>query len=149
MADKPTAPVSVRSHPSCLDHHPGLGHPETPERLTVVLDALTARAEGRWVVDRESPLQSTENTLGGLAWIHDPEYVERVREASEKGGGWLDSHDCGVSPGTFSAAVAASGIPDFSEAALGVRWLIVPRTPGLRAHRPHLVRPVTSRGHRA
>ena len=103
-------PLSVRSHPRCLEHEPGLGHPETPKRVQVVLDALSARAEGRWVVDCESPLPPDEDTLGTLAWIHDPAYIERVREASEAGSGWLDSHDCGVSSGTFDAAVAAAGL---------------------------------------
>ena len=103
-------PLSVRSHPRCLEHQPGLGHPERPERAQVVLDALSARAKGRWVVDRDSQLPSEEDTIGVLAWVHDPEYIERVREASEVGSGWLDSHDCGVSSGTFDAAVAAAGL---------------------------------------
>jgi acetoin utilization deacetylase AcuC-like enzyme len=102
--------LRVRSHPRCLEHKPGLGHPERPERVQVVLDGLSARAEGRWVVDRESPLPPEKDTLGVLAWVHDPEYIERVRQASEAGSGWLDSHDCGVSSGTFGAAVAAGGL---------------------------------------
>ena len=103
-------PLSVRSHTLCMEHRPGLGHPETPERAQVVLDALSARAEGRWVVDSESQLPPDEDTIGALAWIHDPEYIERVRETAAVGSGWLDSHDCGVSSGTFDAAVAAAGL---------------------------------------
>jgi acetoin utilization deacetylase AcuC-like enzyme len=103
-------PLSVRSHPRCLGHRPGLGHPETPERVRVVLDALSARVEGRWVVDRESPLPPDEDTIGTLAWIHDEAHIEGVRKASEAGSGWLDSHDCSVSSGTFDAAVAAAGL---------------------------------------
>ena len=49
-------PLVVRSHPLCFEHRPGLGHPETPDRLQVVLDALSTGAQGRWSVDRESPL---------------------------------------------------------------------------------------------
>jgi acetoin utilization deacetylase AcuC-like enzyme len=103
-------PLSVRSHPRCLKHRPGLGHPETPERAQVVLDALSARVDGRWVVDRESQLPPDDDTIGTLSWIHDPEYIESVRKASEVGSGWLDSHDCSVSEGTFDAAVAAAGL---------------------------------------
>ncbi len=102
--------MSVRSHPLCLDHRPGLGHPDTAERVKVVLDALSARAEGRWVVDSESPLPREEDTIGALAWIHDSAHIARVREASERGSGWLDSQDCGVSSGTFAASVAAAGL---------------------------------------
>jgi len=110
IAKNTDAPLSVRSHSRCLNHLPGLGHPERPERIQVVLDALSARAEGRWVVDRESPLPRDDDTIGTLAWIHDPQYIKRVREASAEGKGWLDSQDCGVSTGTFDAAIAAAGL---------------------------------------
>ena len=103
-------PLSVRSHPRCLEHEPGLGHPETPERVRVVLDALTARSEGRWVVDRESRLPTDDDVIGTLKWVHDPAHIDRVREAAERGNGWLDSHDCGVSSGTYRAALAAAGL---------------------------------------
>ena len=134
-------PLSVRSHPRCLEHQPGLGHPETPQRVQVVLDALSARADGRWVVDRESPLPADEDTMGALAWIHDPAYIERVREASVAGSGWLDSQDCGVSSGTFDASVAAAGLA--MQAALDLvnrrvkRAFIVGRPPSHHAGRDH------------
>jgi len=132
-------PVSVRSHPRCLEHQPGLGHPETARRVQVVLDALSARAEGRWAVDRESPLPPDEDTIGALAWIHDPAYIEQVREASVAGSGWLDSQDCGVSSGTFDAAVAAAGLA--MQAALDLvngrlqKAFVVARPPGHHAGR--------------
>ncbi len=132
-------PLEVRSHPLCLGHRPGIGHPDTPERVQVVLDALSARVGGRWVVDRESPLPPEEDTLGALAWIHDPEYIERVRAASEAGSGWLDSHDCGVSEGSFRAALTAAGLA--LQAALDLvngrlqRGFVVARPPSHHAHR--------------
>jgi acetoin utilization deacetylase AcuC-like enzyme len=107
----------------------------------VVLDALSARAEGRWVVDGESPLPPDEDILGTLAWIHDPAYIKRVSEASAAGGGWLDSQDCGVSSGTFDAAVAAAGLA--MQAALDLvnyrlrRAFIVARPPAHHAGRDH------------
>ncbi len=131
--------VSVRSHPLCLEHRPGLGHPETAQRVEVVLDALSARAEGRWVVDRESPLPAEQDVVGALAWVHDPAHIERVRSASVRGSGWLDSHDCGVSGGTFAAAVAASGLA--MQAALDLvnrrllRAFVVARPPAHHAGR--------------
>jgi acetoin utilization deacetylase AcuC-like enzyme len=91
-------------------HDPGLGHPESAERVRVILDALEPGASGRWTVDRNAPLPSTDDVLGVLKWIHDADYIERVRKASEAGHGWLDTHDCRVSAGTFDAAVAAAGL---------------------------------------
>lgn len=132
-------PLVIRSHPQCLEHRPGLGHPDSPDRLQVVLDAVSSRVEGRWSVDRESALPSEDDVLGCLAWIHDKEYIERVRTASTKGNGWLDSQDCGVSPGTFDAAVAAAGLA--MQAALDLvnnrltRAFVVARPPSHHAHR--------------
>ena len=105
-----SSPVSVRSHPLCLLHEPGLGHPEVPARVEVVLDALSSRVEGRWVVDRESQLPPEDDVVGALAWVHDKAYIERVREAAEGGADWLDSQDCAVSGGSFQAVIAAAGL---------------------------------------
>jgi acetoin utilization deacetylase AcuC-like enzyme len=104
------AAVEVRSHPRCLEHVPGLGHPERPERLAAVLEALVPPAGAPWTVDAASPLPPEDDILGVLKWIHDPEHIERVREASAIGSGWLDSHDCAVSHGTYRAAMAAAGL---------------------------------------
>jgi acetoin utilization deacetylase AcuC-like enzyme len=102
--------VSVRSHPLVMEHVPGLGHPETPARVQVVLDALSARSAGRWVVDRESALPPEEDVVGTLAWVHDPAYIEKVRKAAEDGSRWLDSQDNAMSEGSFRAAIAAAGL---------------------------------------
>ncbi len=103
-----TKPVLVRSHPRCLEHRPGLGHPETPARLRAVLDALDGT--GPWLVEREAELPPDADALGALKWIHDPAHLERFREASASAPGFLDSGDCAVSSGTYSAALAAAGL---------------------------------------
>jgi acetoin utilization deacetylase AcuC-like enzyme len=102
--------VEVRSHPLCLSHTPGLGHPERPERLVTVLAALKPQPNDRWRVAAESPLPPDDDTLGVLKWIHDADYIDRVREAAATGEGPLDSPDCVVSAGTFESAVAAAGL---------------------------------------
>jgi len=33
-------PVALFTHPACLGHEPGASHPECPDRLRVVLQAL-------------------------------------------------------------------------------------------------------------
>lgn len=102
--------LQVRSHPRCLEHDPGLGHPESAQRLRVILDALEAGSDGRWTVDRTAPLPLEKDTIGVLKWIHDAEYIDRVRAASVEGRGWLDTHDCRVSRATFDAAIAGAGL---------------------------------------
>ena len=41
--------MRVFTHPSCLLHDPGPGHPECPQRLQVVLDALQQAFPGQLV----------------------------------------------------------------------------------------------------
>jgi acetoin utilization deacetylase AcuC-like enzyme len=102
--------VSVRCHPDCLLHRPPIGHPEIPARAEEVLREVEEEVDNRWTVDRVSPLPPAKDIEGVLAWVHDPGYIVRVREAAEAGHGWLDSHDCVVSAGTYRAALAASGL---------------------------------------
>jgi acetoin utilization deacetylase AcuC-like enzyme len=102
--------LEVRSHPDCLEHVPGLGHPDRPERLTTVLAAVAPPPGAGWTVASESPLPPDEDTLGVLTWIHDSDYIERVRKASLDGAGSLDTPDCAVSEGTFRAAISAAGL---------------------------------------
>lgn len=34
--------TALYTHPACIEHQPGPGHPESPDRLRAVLDALSA-----------------------------------------------------------------------------------------------------------
>lgn len=102
--------TQVRSHPDCLEHRPSLGHPESPERLQTVLEALKAGHGSAWQLDSESSLPPEDDVLGVIKWLHDPEYIERVRAAAEAAPGHVDSPDCVVSKGSFSAALAAAGL---------------------------------------
>jgi acetoin utilization deacetylase AcuC-like enzyme len=109
MGGNPAA-VAIRSHTQCLQHRPPAGHPETPARVEEILKTLSAQAgEGR-VLDPDSPLPPDDDTVGVLAWIHDKDHIERVRTVADGADGWLDSHDCAVSAGTYRAAVAAAGL---------------------------------------
>jgi acetoin utilization deacetylase AcuC-like enzyme len=67
--------MRVYSHPACLDHQPGAGHPECPARLQAVTDALRAALPGlEW---HEAPLASRSAALR----VHTPALVDRVYEA--------------------------------------------------------------------
>ena len=86
----------------CLDHDPGARHPESPDRLRAVKRGL-AKRHG---VTYEA---SAPATLEDAAAVHDREYVERVREFCENGGGNWDP-DTVASKGTWPAALAAAGL---------------------------------------
>jgi acetoin utilization deacetylase AcuC-like enzyme len=93
--------VPVFFHPICLEHEPGPGHPESPERLRVLLARL-----------RPSPLATlTESPLAPpaeLAAVHDPGYLAMLEAAAERGGGVLDA-DTVMSAASWDAARRSAG----------------------------------------
>ncbi len=92
----------VFSHPDCLGHDPGPDHPESPERLRVVTEALHAAFDDlQW---REAPLAM----LGELARVHEREQIDAVLEAHFEGHRMVDV-DTVMSPGSATAALRAAG----------------------------------------
>ena len=92
------------SHASCIAHDPGAHHPERPDRLRAVLEALDDRVfEG--LERREAPCAET-------AWIervHDAGYVAATLAAEPcEGRAHLDP-DTAMSPGSAEAALRAAG----------------------------------------
>ena len=95
----------VYSHVACLDHRPGPGHPESPERLKAVLKALQAPefAALQW---RDAPLGSVDQ----VCLVHDPDFVRAVAEAApEEGHLVLDGGDTVMSPGSWEAVMRCVG----------------------------------------
>jgi acetoin utilization deacetylase AcuC-like enzyme len=86
----------------CLDHDPGRRHPESPDRLRAIRREL-ANHHG---VEYASPDPAD---LALLEAVHDPEYVEEVREFSASGGGNWDP-DTVVTEHTWEAVLASAGI---------------------------------------
>ncbi len=95
----------VYTHSACLEHHPGPHHPEAPERLQAVLQALQAPefADLSW---RDGPLGTFEQVL----LVHTPHYVAHVRSLSPAEGYCaLDAGDTIMSPGTLEAVLRCVG----------------------------------------
>jgi acetoin utilization deacetylase AcuC-like enzyme len=92
------------THPACLGHDPGEGHPERPARLASVLKALSG-PEFAALQRREAPLATTEQ----LARAHPPRYVEAVLAAFPTEGYVQLDGDTVVSPGSRDAALRAAG----------------------------------------
>lgn len=93
----------VFTHPACLQHDPGRGHPECPERLQVVLDALR-RAWPQGLDWREAPAAKR----GDLARVHDSELIDQVLLPQTEPLRLLDM-DTITSPGSAAAALHAAG----------------------------------------
>jgi len=86
-----------------LDHRPQPGHPERPERLTAVLDAL--RGGGLDLIEREAPLASDADLLR----VHPAAYIEQIKVHAPTTGIYKLDPDTPMSPGTLTAARRAAG----------------------------------------
>ncbi|MFO7478911.1 MAG: histone deacetylase family protein [Methyloceanibacter sp.] len=92
------------THPACLEHDTGYGHPERADRLRAIEDALDAPQFKS--LKRE---QAPRAELADIERLHPQTYVEMVRAAiPERGHKSLDA-DTIVSPGSWEAALRASG----------------------------------------
>ncbi len=91
------------THPDMIEHRPGVGHPERPERLRAVLDAIDEAGLGR---DRRA---ATEATVADLERIHPADYVRRILDASPAEGVNQLDPDTVLSPGSVRAARLSAG----------------------------------------
>lgn len=89
-----------------LEHDNGRFHPERPERLTAIVNALKAVP---WADKIEWQLPTpveTRPVMPLLQKIHTPMYVDLVREIARSGGGMLDG-DTPISPRSYDVALLA------------------------------------------
>lgn len=95
--------LAIWSHPACLAHDPGPGHPERPARLQAVLAALDAPP-----LDRLPRFEAPRASLAQLARVHDAALIRQVLETDPDEHRWLDP-DTVLSPGSAEAALRAAG----------------------------------------
>jgi acetoin utilization deacetylase AcuC-like enzyme len=92
------------SHPACLNHVTPAGHPERPDRLRAIEQALE---DDRFqLLARE---QAPQAPLDIVALAHPMEYVEAIRDASPAEGMVQIDADTSMSPGSFEAALRGAG----------------------------------------
>ncbi|MCH7797691.1 MAG: histone deacetylase [Planctomycetes bacterium] len=94
--------VLLLSDPAMFEHDPGPGHPECPQRLEAVCDALRRQpvAGTRWATPHPARRSLIER-------IHAPAYVDRLDEL--RGTSATLDADTRVSPGSIAAARLAAG----------------------------------------
>ncbi len=93
------------THPDCLKHEMGAGHPECPERLGAIEDQLIASGIAPHLARYEAPLASDEQ----LSRVHPIEYVEAIRNASPRQGMVHLDPDTAMNRFTLNAALRAAG----------------------------------------
>ncbi|WP_066425351.1 histone deacetylase [Anabaena sp. 4-3] len=90
-----------------LDHKTGRYHPENPERLTAIVNALK-KSELAEKLTWQSPTPASENLslMSLLSKAHSPAYIKKLQEIAATGGGYLDG-DTPVSPRSYDVALLA------------------------------------------
>jgi acetoin utilization deacetylase AcuC-like enzyme len=116
------SPIDVLTHPALAQLHPTFGHPDSAERLDVLLKAFPDAREGR-AAERSAAER-----------VHAPEYLDVLATLTEPG---LWDADTVVSETSWTAALLAAGVA--IEAAETGAFALV-RPPG------HHARPRTAMG---
>ncbi|HUK21505.1 MAG TPA: histone deacetylase [Gemmatimonadales bacterium] len=92
-------------NPGSRRHDPGAGHPERPERVDAVVQALRdpeATAHVEWI--EAAPLDP-----GAIRTVHEGGYVDRLEQLATRGGGILDA-DTVMGPDSWAAILGAAGV---------------------------------------
>ena len=93
------------THPDCIAHEMGSGHPESPQRLRAILAALQSSGLGSKV----SLLEAPEATREQLERVHSPQHIDHVfQSAPASGYAYLDP-DTSMNPSSLSASLRAAG----------------------------------------
>ena len=96
--------LAIFTHTDCLAHDPGPPHPERPERLSAVLEAV-ATLELPDGSRRTAPVADRT----ALERVHAPAYLRRLAALIPAEGLWNLNSDTIVSPGSMLSALRAAG----------------------------------------
>lgn len=94
--------LRVYSHPACVAHDPGPGHPECPDRLIAVAESLRAALPALQWTEAPQALRSQ------LQRVHSPELISLVLDEPVHGLRRLDA-DTAMSEQSAEAALRACG----------------------------------------
>ena len=93
------------THPACLKHDMGFGHPETPARIHAIEDRLIAAGLMPYLDCHEAAAA----TRADLQLVHDDIYIDDILARSpEQGLVYLDD-DTVMNPHSLNAALYAAG----------------------------------------
>jgi acetoin utilization deacetylase AcuC-like enzyme len=91
-------------HPACFLHDMGEGHPEQPDRLRVIDQAM--ESEVFQMLARDAAPRAE---ISAIARVHPLDYIETIRAATPTQGHTAIDDETSVSPGSFEAALRSAG----------------------------------------
>jgi len=99
--------TAIVHHPIFREHDTGPGHPESPSRYSVVMDALRGDTE-LW--QQAVEIQAREAPRGDIQAAHSPQLYKTIEKVVSEGSAYLDA-DTVVSMRSLDAAKHAAGAP--------------------------------------
>jgi len=100
-----TMQTAYITHPLCLKHDMGAGHPECPARIHAVEDQLIASGLFAYLQQHEAP----EVTREQLLRVHDAGYIDDIIATAPQHGRVDLDGDTSMNPFTYPAALRAAG----------------------------------------
>jgi len=97
------ADFAIFYSPAFLTHHTGQIHPENAGRLTAIVNALKAAPWADHLDWREPTPADQRQVDRAIVAVHDPSYLEKMRQFAAAGGGYWDG-DTAVSPPSYEVA---------------------------------------------
>ena len=92
------------THPACLAHEMGEGHPERPDRLRAIEREFEYKSFQ--MLARDAAPRADEMAIGR---VHPSEYIEALRAGTPAHGHTAINEDMSMSPATFEAALRSAG----------------------------------------
>ncbi len=89
-----------------LEHKTGRLHPESPQRLNAIVEALKQVDWADKIAWQIPTSVTNRDILPTIKKIHDPQYINLLQEIAKEGGGRLDA-DTIVSPRSYEVALLA------------------------------------------
>jgi acetoin utilization deacetylase AcuC-like enzyme len=97
--------TAVVWHPACRKHYGGAGHPERPQRIEAVLDAL----HGPDLESLVTWVEAVPAARAALERVHPAAYLDSLEAIAAQGGGALDA-DTFLGPSSWESVLASAGV---------------------------------------
>jgi acetoin utilization deacetylase AcuC-like enzyme len=97
--------TAIYSHPDCLLHEMGRGHPECPERLQAIEDQFIAGRVAPLIMREAAPLADIDD----LARVHTRAHIDYIQSRAPSEGYASIDPDTMMNPHTWQAALRAAG----------------------------------------
>ena len=127
--------LGLAYHETFLKHDAGPGHPEVPERVEVIMNAIDL-SPWREMIEI---IEAREATQDEIVLVHDRHYVDAIRRLCEAGGEYLPMMESNIGVDSFPAAIRSVGAGlTLADGVMSGRWKIgfaPTRPPGHHATR--------------